>query len=109
MAMRKAVLCNALGCEGIPVAYGEDICVADGAEQFASAAAHLIQDERARKTLADNGYRRVREKYSWDVLARAFQRCYEELILGNGRKSPISGDKGREYLPGLSVAISSGE
>jgi glycosyltransferase involved in cell wall biosynthesis len=109
MAMRKAVLCNALGCEGIPVTYGEDICVADGVERFATAAANLIQDERARKTLADNGYRRVRERYSWDVLARAFQRCYEELILGTGRRPPISGDEGREYSPGLPVAIRNGE
>jgi glycosyltransferase involved in cell wall biosynthesis len=109
MAMRKAVLCNALGCEGIPVAYGEDIYVADGAEQFASAAAHLIQNERARQTLAANGYRAVRERYSWDILARAFQRCYEELILGNGRKPPISDDKGREYALGLSVGIRNGE
>jgi polysaccharide biosynthesis protein PslH len=80
MAMRKAVLCNALGCEGIPVTPGRDVLVADGPEDFAEAAAQLIKNESARRAVAYNGYRRVQEEYSWRVLAGAFERCYRDVI-----------------------------
>jgi len=80
MAMRKSVLCNLLGCEGIPLMHGRDVLVADGPEGFASAAAYLLRDGAARRRLADQGHRRVLESYSWNVIAKRLQQCYQSVI-----------------------------
>jgi polysaccharide biosynthesis protein PslH len=80
MAMRKPVLCNSLGCEGIPMKHGRDVFVADGPEEFAAAASCLLGDPVLRSGLADEGYRRVFEGYSWNVIAGRLQDCYESLL-----------------------------
>lgn len=80
LAMRKPVLCNSLGCEGIPMKHGRDIFVADGPDEFASAASYLIANPALRSALAEEGYRRVLEGYSWSVIADRFQNCYERLV-----------------------------
>ena len=80
MAMRKPVLCNSLGCEGIPVAHRSGICVADGVDDFASAAIYLLKNQAARRSLAAEGYRRVVESYSWAVVANRFEDFYQSVI-----------------------------
>lgn len=85
MAMQKPVLCNALGCEGIPMVHGRDVFVADGPENFAEAAAWLLENPAMRSRLGEEGYRRVTESYGWDVIASQFQECYGKLIQGNRR------------------------
>ena len=78
--MRKPVLCNALGCEGIPMAHGRDVFVADGADEFAGAAAYLLENPAVRLGLAEEGHRRVLESYGWDVIASRSQECYESVV-----------------------------
>jgi glycosyltransferase involved in cell wall biosynthesis len=80
MAMRKPVLCNLLGCEGTPLVHGRDVFVADGPEDFASAAAYLLRDEGARRGLAEQGHQRVLETYSWNVVASRLQECYQSVV-----------------------------
>lgn len=80
MAMHKPVLCNSMGCEGIPATHGKEIFVADGADEFAAAAICLLGNEGMRARLAENGYRRVREQYSWNHVASRFLECYETLL-----------------------------
>jgi glycosyltransferase involved in cell wall biosynthesis len=80
MAMRKPVLCNLLGCERIPVVQGRDMFVADGPEEFATAAVHLLGNESVRRQLAENAYRRVLTQYSWSVIASQLERFYETLL-----------------------------
>lgn len=80
MAMRKPVLSNSLGCEGIPMRHGRDVFVADGPDEFAAAACCLIVDRALRSDLAEEGYRRVLESYSWNLIAGRLQDCYQRLI-----------------------------
>ncbi|HUJ83041.1 MAG TPA: glycosyltransferase [Candidatus Acidoferrales bacterium] len=80
MAMRKPVLSNSLGCEGIPMTHGQDLCVADGPEVFATAAARLLRDESERRRLAASGYQRVLQEYSWHVIAGRLESVYETLL-----------------------------
>ena len=79
LAMRKAILSNSLGCEGIDVQHGRDVFLADGPEAFASAAARLLRDAPLRGRLAQAGYNLVRQKYAWETLAHSFDDLYEEL------------------------------
>ena len=80
MAMRKPVLCNVLGCEGIPMVHGRDVFVADGPEDFAAAAAYLLKGPAARLGLAEEGHRRVLESYSGNVIASRLQECYQTVV-----------------------------
>jgi glycosyltransferase involved in cell wall biosynthesis len=80
MAMKKPVLSNSLGCEGIEVEHGRDVFLADGTEEFAGAAARLLENAAARRQVAEKGYQRVHELYSWAVIANRFQDCYETVV-----------------------------
>src|SRR5262249_48328650 len=62
-ALRKAVLSNRLGVEGIRVRAGEHCAVADGPEMFARAAVELLQDRERRLRMANAGYALVQEQY----------------------------------------------
>jgi glycosyltransferase involved in cell wall biosynthesis len=80
MAMRKPVLCNSLGCEGIPLQDGRDFSVADGPKNFAESAILLLENRAIRDRIATQGFQRVAERYSWNVVARQFGQCYQTLI-----------------------------
>ena len=90
MAMRKPVLCNSLGCEGIPMRHGTDIFVADGPENFASAGAYLLENEAVRRGIAENAYRVALEKYSWKHVASQFSRCYGRVLEEHERTSSLA-------------------
>ena len=80
MAMRKPVLSNSLGSEGIDAEPGREVALADGPEKFAEAACYLLANAAARRALAENAYQKILESYSWDVIADQFQSCYEALL-----------------------------
>ena len=93
MAMRKPVLCNSLACEGIPMTHGEEIFVADGPENFASAAAYLLENESVRAGIAEKGYHLTLDKYSWSRLAAEFTGCYFKILGSHENKrssAPVS-------------------
>lgn len=86
MAMRKPVLSNRLGCEGIEVETGRDCFFADGIEDFVDGAVKLLNDSCLRQRLAEGGYRRIQEAYAWQTLAPQFERCYAEVLGETGQK-----------------------
>jgi glycosyltransferase involved in cell wall biosynthesis len=88
MAMRKPVLSNSFGCEGIETENGRDVLLADGTEDFAAAAAHLLVDAPMRRSLAENGCQKAQAFYSWGVLANRFQDCYEAVIAEHAEANP---------------------
>jgi glycosyltransferase involved in cell wall biosynthesis len=79
LAMRKAVLSNQRGCEGIDVEHGREVFLAEGPESFADAAARLLGDSALRQRLADSGYDLIRRKYAWSILVRQFGAMYSSL------------------------------
>lgn len=93
MAMRKPVLSNRLGCEGIDVEAGRDCLLADGVENFADAAVQMLNDSDLRRRLADEGYKRIQEAYAWQRLTGQFEKCYGEVLNEagkNGKQHSVS-------------------
>lgn len=86
LAMRKAVLSNSLGCEGIGVEHGREVFLADGVDNFAEAAALLLRNAALREQLADAGYNLVRRSYAWNVLATQFDALYSTVKEENERR-----------------------
>jgi glycosyltransferase involved in cell wall biosynthesis len=80
MAMRKPVLSNSLGCEGIRVQHGENVFLADGVESFAEAAVLLLQNTSIRQRIAEGGYQLAKKEYGWDRLADQFEDCYASVL-----------------------------
>jgi glycosyltransferase involved in cell wall biosynthesis len=80
MAMRKPVLSNSLGCEGIEVGHGRNVYLADGPKDFSAAAARLLGDRAVRESIAEGGYRRVLEQYGWGAIASQLERLYESVL-----------------------------
>ncbi|HWQ93588.1 MAG TPA: glycosyltransferase [Clostridia bacterium] len=80
MAMRKPVLSNALGCEGIDVSAGKDAVIADGVQEFADSAVLLLGNRSLRDDLANSGYEMVKRKYAWSQLAGVFEQCYQSVL-----------------------------
>ncbi len=75
MAAAVPVVSSRLGNRGLRAAGGRQIVIADGAGDFAAALARVIRDVEARRTLAVEGRRFVRECFSW---AKALERV--ELV-----------------------------
>lgn len=80
MAMRKPVLANRLGCEGIEAEHGEDIFVADSVDDFVDAAVLLLNRAALRAKIAEGGFALVQSRYAWNVIARSLQDCYEQVV-----------------------------
>jgi glycosyltransferase involved in cell wall biosynthesis len=78
-AMRKPVLSNTLGCEGIAVEHNREVFLADGPDNFAEAAALLLRNAALRQRLANAGYEFVRRRYAWEALAGDFDGLYGTL------------------------------
>ena len=80
MAMRKPVLTNALGVEGISLQPGRDAEVVKSIDEFAEAAQRLLIDGNRRSALAENGYAFVKGEYSWRKLAGRFEALYRQSL-----------------------------
>ena len=90
--MRKPVLSNVLGVEGIALEAGRDAEVVDSKEAFARAAATLLLDSDRRRTLAENGCRLVQKNYAWSELVSRFDSVYDAVLSKeNARTSRSSG------------------
>ncbi len=85
LAMRRPVLSNALGCEGLELAPGRDLCVADTVEQFVLAARRLLCDRAERDHLAQHGHRRVLESYSCDAAGALYEQVFAEVLQDSRR------------------------
>ena len=76
------MVATSLSCEGIEVAPGEDILVADTAEQFARQTVKLLRDKELREKLARNGRKKVEEKYSWESRCDILEDTFKKIMAG---------------------------
>jgi sugar transferase (PEP-CTERM/EpsH1 system associated) len=72
MAMGIPVVATAIGAEGLPLRNGEQLLIADTAEEQVSAICALLTDPVRAGALAASALRHVREHCSWDAVAERF-------------------------------------
>lgn len=68
------VVSTSVGAEGLDLADGDEIRIADSPGGFAAAVAGLLADPSARRRQAAAARRRVEERYGWDSIGRVFSR-----------------------------------
>lgn len=80
LAMTKAVVATSVGAEGLAVADGVHLMIADGAEPFAERIDRLLRDRALRRELGERGRKLVEEQYGWDRLAGKLEKFLHEVI-----------------------------
>jgi glycosyltransferase involved in cell wall biosynthesis len=80
MAMGRPVVSTTIGAEGIGAVSGENILLADGAEEFARAAGRLLDDPALQDRLGKAGRARVEALYSWHAAAATQEAFLRRLL-----------------------------
>jgi glycosyltransferase involved in cell wall biosynthesis len=79
LAMGKAMVSTALGCEGIAVRGGEHLLVADAPDAFASQVVELFEDPARAATLGRAGRSLMEDEYSWEIAGTRLRALYDRL------------------------------
>jgi glycosyltransferase involved in cell wall biosynthesis len=88
MSMKKPVVSTTIGAEGIDVADGESVLIADTPQAFADAVVGLLRDSAMREKLIRNGSDLVNLKYDWSVIGRRAEEIYASVLDGvNARRT----------------------
>src|SRR5580658_5458606 len=74
MAAKAPVVSTAIGAEGLDVADGENIYIADSPQLFAQRCLALLASAAERERLSAAAWNLVASKYSWDVVTRSMER-----------------------------------
>jgi len=72
MAMGKAVVSTSIGAEGLPVANGENILLADTPKAFADSVLLLFSDAEARERMGRAARQLVERHYGWSAVVGIF-------------------------------------
>jgi glycosyltransferase involved in cell wall biosynthesis len=78
-ALGAAVVSTSIGCEGLAAVDGENILIADTAQEFAAAIARVTRDDALRSKVMAGARRTAVDRYSWDVVGAAMRGLYSEL------------------------------
>ena len=68
------VVSTSIGAEGLDLADGSEIRIADTPEEFAGAVSRLLEDPEARRRQAAAARRKVESRYGWSAIGRSFSR-----------------------------------
>ena len=79
LAMKKPMVSTSLGCEGIDVANGEHLIVADDPRTFADGVLRLLDDRAFGERLANCGYDVVHRLYRWESVVAHLEAFYASL------------------------------
>ena len=79
MAMGKAIVSTSIGCEGISVADGREIIIADSPEVFAAKIGQLLHDPDLACKIGENARKTVMSTYSWKKIAPELTSVYAKL------------------------------
>jgi glycosyltransferase involved in cell wall biosynthesis len=77
MAMGKAIVSTALGCEGFDLVPDQELIIADAPDQFAAAVLALLRDPERRGRLGRAARRFAGSRYDWQMIVPRLERVYE--------------------------------
>lgn len=87
LAASKAVVSTSIGAEGLDLVPGEDFARADSPVEFARCVCELLASSDARRSLSENGRRRVQEKYGWDGIAQRQESAWRAISRSTGAEA----------------------
>jgi len=85
MAMGKAVVATPLSADGLEVADGREVALAQDSGAFAGRVTSLLADEAERRRLGGNALACVRAKYSWGAMGETLEAALREVVASSAR------------------------
>jgi len=76
MAMGKAIVSTALGCEGFNVHSDQELVIADTPAEFAAAVLALLRDPERRERLGRAAQRFASSSYDWTMIVPQLEKVY---------------------------------
>lgn len=80
LGMAKPVVSTTVGAEGLALTHEKEFIAADDPDAFAEAVVSLLHNETQRRALGAAGRALVVERYSWNQVAREFERLCEGVV-----------------------------
>lgn len=80
MALGTPVVTTSKGAEGLDVADGDHLLLADTPERFAAAVLRLLGDDAMADSLRTNARQLVEQRCDWDAIGRRFATLIEEMV-----------------------------
>jgi len=80
MAMGRPIVSTPLGCEGLDLHPGEDLLVAETAEEFAQVTVRLLRDFALGRRLGMQARRTAETRFDWTQIAREQERAYQAAL-----------------------------
>ena len=79
---KKPVIGASIGAVCDVVNDGVDglLAVVDDANDFANKMSILLSDEPLRKSMGENGFNKVAENYTWDIIVARLRKCYVDAL-----------------------------
>jgi glycosyltransferase involved in cell wall biosynthesis len=68
-AHRIPVVSTSMGCEGLEVAHGEHLLIADDPDGLAESSVLLLTDSARRRALVDRAHQLYTRRYTWEMIA----------------------------------------
>lgn len=78
LAMGMPMVSTSIGAEGIELADGREVVLADGREDFANALLKLLEAPSLQRPLSQAGRLAAEQRFSWDQVAPRLLKVYEE-------------------------------
>ncbi len=82
MALGTPVVSTSKGAEGLDVADGQNILIADQPEEFAARVVSIVRSVELRRKLAANGRLLVELRYDWEAVGRELIELVEQITSG---------------------------
>jgi glycosyltransferase involved in cell wall biosynthesis len=86
MAMGRPVVSTSVGCEGLAVAPGCDLLVADQPEAFAQAVLRLFRDPALADQVGRAGHDLVKKEYGWEQIANGLDAAWQAAAFAGGNR-----------------------
>ncbi len=80
MSIGKTVIATTIAAEGIMYEDGENIIIANSAEEFASAVKYCVENPDKCKSIGEEAYKLIAERYSNDQVVNQLVTLYKEII-----------------------------
>lgn len=88
MSMGKAVVSTTVGAEGLPVADGRHLLLADGPSAFAGAVLQLLRDGATRQRIGSEARTLVANHYDWAAVTEDFEEALSRVVAGTRTRAP---------------------
>jgi polysaccharide biosynthesis protein PslH len=87
-AVGTPVVATALACGDLPVESGDQLLIANSAEEFANQVVSLLKDAGLRRQIAARARKFVVENYDWEIVSRNLEMVMRRLVeSGTGEES----------------------